>query len=773
MSKLIRDEELDNTSKVAPVLLPLSNSAVVSHLKACQNVAADYASTTFKHYLKLFDEALGVEMSHAKSNQDATELGEVQRLFRANSEEMLRYYCGYLSEGFVKFKKHQLNTVVGNDLEDNVDQLSLVGNEQLEEAIAITSLTQRADSYFAEPLWALNQRFAVLNGGEHVTESSNPASPIQLCESLRKSLKLVPLSSKIKTLAYKVFDTQLLSLSRHIIDDINQYLKSQGVLPHLKYTLPSGGAPASYLSDDDGYDEDQDFLDQHSSHTGLPSEEDVSPEEYQHNLVDAIRQLQDQLLAPQAQNYVPTGQLVPAHPGHQPPPGAITVTEEDLISALQILQHETQQTTAVPADWQPMVPVDISTVVEQLKEQLEAESKEGVVENNDMQTIDLVGLLFEYMLSDEHLPDSIKAVLSYLHTPFLKIAFIDPGFFEQMDHPARLLLNNLAEAGARWVGNDGTSQYNIYDKIKDVVNKVLSDFDNDVKVITTLLLEFSSYTKNIIRRQELMEKRATEKAQGEEKLREVKLRVNDEIRGRTEHRELPSAVLLFLFQPWSDYLSFALLRYGEQSEKWVKALALVDDVLWCIDLKTKDADRTRQIEMHDVIIRSIEAGFETIGFEQAKGKKLLDALSSLIKLAVQSKKAEPAPAPMRDKLERIAAEKAGSKPVEEEHSPEEAQMVESLKMIEFGTWFEFSGGKRLKVAWYNARTSHYMLVDQMGKRVDMMSGLDMAKQMIAGTAKIISGSSKPFFERALENIFHKLNEKAEANKSTGAVDVVE
>ncbi|MFO1388905.1 hypothetical protein [Cellvibrio sp.] len=28
------------------------------------------------------------------------------------------------------------------------------------------------------------------------------------------------------------------------------------------------------------------------------------------------------------------------------------------------------------------------------------------------------GMLFEYMLSDEHLPDSVKALLSYLHTPF-------------------------------------------------------------------------------------------------------------------------------------------------------------------------------------------------------------------------------------------------------------------------------------------------------------------------------------------------------------------
>jgi len=246
----------------------------------------------------------------------------------------------------------------------------------------------------------------------------------------------------------------------------------------------------------------------------------------------------------------------------------------------------------------------------------------------------------------------------------------------------------------------------------------------------------------------------------------VKLRVNDEIRKRTHNRELPSALLLFLLQPWSDFLSFALLRYGDHSEKWTKALALVDDVLWCIRPKSKEEDKARQVELEERIVESIKSGFETIGFDQTKGKKLIDAIYSLMNLAMQSKKAEPAPAPMRHKLEQIAAEKAGTPSANDEAAtPEEAQVVEKLKVIEFGTWFEFEGGRRLKIAWYNARTSHYMLVDQMGKRVDMMSGLEMARQMISGTAKIISGSSKPFFERALENIFHKLAEKAEANNA--------
>ena len=771
MSNIIRDSEPSQNEVVESALLPLSNSTIISHLKTCQKISTDHARSTFKHYIKVLDEVLTRQIDKARTNKDLNELSEIQQSLRSHVDELEKYFCGYIAEGFVKFKKGELNTNIGSDTETEIEaSLSLVGNEDLEEAIAITSLTQRVDGYFAEPLWALNQRFAVLNGGGHVTEATNPAAPIQMCESLRKALRLVKLSVQHKIIAYKVFDTQLLNLTRLVVEDANHFLKSQGILPNLKYVLPTGSAPASYMADEaDQILSDAEQLSQGRSHaqnsdhpgTSTPP---LSSGDHQSNLLDAIKSLQSQLLFPQG--VAPFG-------GAQVPEGAIPISENDLVSALQSMQAQThsEQITAMTSDGQELVPIDISVIAKQLQDQLKTDEVEGEVKVDNMQTIDLVGMLFEFMLNDEHLPDAVKALLSYLHTPLLKVAFVDPEFFEKPDHPARLLLNNLAEAGSSWVGNDGTSQYGMFEKIKEIVNRILKEFKDDIKLITELLMDFSAYKKNIVRRQELMERRATEKAQGEEKLREVKLKVNDEIRSRTNQKELPSAVLLFLLQPWTDYLSFSLLRFGEKSEQWQKALALVDDLLWCINPQVKTVDRERQSELFASLMTEIEAGFSTIGFDPAKAKKLIDALSALINMALDSKKAQPAPAPMRSQLEKMAAEKAGRKneAAGKAATEEEEKMVESLKMIEFGTWFEFSGGKRLKVAWCNARTSHYMLVNQVGRREQMISGLDLARKMIAKEAKVISGSSKPFFERALENIFHKLNEKAGVQAEKGEV----
>lgn len=780
MSRLIRTDSSTRKPDVdSPPAAPLTTENIVTHLKKCQGLASEHAKVAFQIYLRNLDESFSQEMDRAKSNQEVSEISGIQRLFRRNQQELERYYCGYIAEGFVKFKKKELHTELQSG--GGSSELSLVDNDELEETITLSTMIQKIDVLYAEPIWALNQRFAILNGGEQVTEASNPAAPIQLCESLRRALRLIPLTSKTKNTAYRVYEQRLSELAKNVIEDINDYLKRAGVLPNLRYSPPRSAPLVQNKPQDQGVPAATTPQGQPLTHYGpVPVPDPNLPStQYQSALLQAIRSLQTTMrgepapaapVGPGIQIATGTNPFAAYIPGSGPIGPGVVISADQLMGALQTLQGNAAGVVGSPLDTGPLPPVDLGQVLASLAQQFQQTkaTRDSKVSSTDMHTIDLVGMVFEYMLKDENLPDSIKALLSYMHTPFLKLAFIDPGFFEQPEHPARMLINSLAEAGIRWVGNDGTVQHDMYNKIKDVVDRVLRDFKNDVRVITELLLEFNTYTKNIVRRQELMEKRAAEKAQGEERLREVKLKVNEEVRRRTDDRELPSAVLLFALQPWSDYLSFALLRYGEKSEKWSNALAVVDDLLWIIEPQTAAAEVERQAELAPALLRDIETGFETIGYDQTKGKKLLEAISSLIEMAQQSKKAEPAPAPMRDKLEKIAAEKAGQTMLDEtDISKEEEKIVENLKLIEFGTWFEFEGGKRLKIAWYNARTSHYMLVDQMGKKVAMMSGLEIAREMMAKRAKIIAGSSKPFFERALENIFQKLNAQAEA-QSGGA-----
>lgn len=795
-----------DTNKSSPYsAVAMSEQLVIQYLKHCRDLTRGFAYRVFPNFWRQWCKQVLEIAEQAKSNKDQVALYETQNLLAAVQQAAEQEFCQHLANGFVKFKNKSLNTLTGEERFSG-DILSLVEHSDLEETIAITSITHRADNFFAEQLWAVQQRLALLNDGEKIDERANPASPVQFCESLRKLLSNLDIDVKTKIIGYKLFDQDVIGMLDGLYDELNDYLIRQNLLPNLRF-IPANDKSADHKAEEAVQDDPFERQEQPAAEQQAEEEQQhqrrasdkllsgaLNPNDiqYQNSLLNAIRLLQTHvtqaLPAIQAANFTPqnvaAGQAAnspvinpngvvaatPAAPTASPANLQI-YTQNQLVGVLEQMQTQafgvTQRALANHESGPvPIAPQTVAEIGRKMMEQIASENENGAVEAGDMQTIDLVGMLFEYMLSDDHLPDSVKALLSYLHTPFLKIAFIDKGFFEQPEHPARVLLNSLAEAGVRWVSNDGSDQYDIFTKIKTTVFRLLQEFKNDVRIFAELLLEFNAYTHNVARRQELMERRALEKAQGEEKLREAKIQVNNEVRARTDNRDMPSAILLLLLQPWSDYLSFVLLRYGDKSDSWTRALQVIDDLLWTLEPKTKQPDKVKQMELQDSLLASLERGFETIGYEQAKGRKLLDAVVSLQRMSLLSRKAEPAPAPMRTKLESLAAEKAGHATAQlQPVLPEEAKIVDSLKMVEFGTWFEFDGGKRLKVAWYNKKTQHYMLVDQQGRKVSLAAGLQLARDMLAGRARIIAGSTKPFFERALENIYHTLNERADTLKA--------
>ncbi|WP_229837757.1 DUF1631 family protein [Cellvibrio zantedeschiae] len=792
----------DANKRSSPSLAPMSEQIVIQHLKHCRDLTRGFAYRVFPNFWRHWCKEILEHAEQAKSNKEQLALFEVQNLIAAVQQPAEQEFCQHLGNGFVKFKNKTLNTLTGEERFTG-DMLSLVEHSDLEETIAITSITHRAEGFYAEQLWSLQQRLALLNDGEKLDERSNPASPVQFCEALRKVLASLDMDAKTKIIGYKIFDQEVIGQLEGLYDEINQYLIHQNLLPNLRFVPSSDGASSTRSASEDQVADDPldinplgelpgqssvDPMHRRASDRLLSGTLNPSDVQYQSSLLNAIKLLQAHIThqghggqqtvqqAPVAATGFaprPAGEYSAVadssynqHPQHISAQNLRVYSTDQLVGVLDGLQTTTLVTTQqvfdnVSAGVPTLAPQRVQEVSQLMMQQIARENENGAVEASDMQTIDLVGMLFEYMLSDEHLPDSVKALLSYLHTPFLKIAFIDKDFFEQPEHPARVLLNSLAEAGVRWVSNDGSDQFEIFNKIKVTVFRLLEDFKNDVRLFAELLIEFNAYTHNVARRQELMERRALEKAQGEEKLREAKVQVNNAVRSRTDGRDMPSAILLLLLQPWSDYLSFVLLRYGENSDSWQRAVSVVDDLLWSLEPKTLQADKVKQMEKQDSLIAALEHGFETIGYEQAKGRKLIDAVVALQRLALQSKKAESAPAPMRTKLESMAAEKAGqTTELLQPQTADETKIVDSLKMIEFGTWFEFDGGKRLKVAWFNQKTNHYMLVDQQGRKVSLIAGLQLAREMISGKARVIAGSTKPFFERALENIYQTLNERA-------------
>lgn len=780
---------------------------LLTPLRGCIQRTFNHSQQLFRSFLEALLQELASSSDKAASNRVQEQFFDAQRLLRESGEGMERAYLNTLERGFVSFQNRELDTNSGVERFEG-DLLSLVGYDDLEETIAISSITRRLESSFQVPLWFLNQRFAELIRGNSITNSGNPVAPIQFCEALRAVLRLLELDVQFQLIAYKTFDKYLSSSLASLYEELNQFLAAENILPDVQYSPVASSQVSAPVSVDavrtDAAPDTQNTTEilnppgSSEALTGIVGPEDgegvpnpvasevIEPSDivgpivapnpnqsaarYQLQLLDCIVKLQRQIQK--------TGQLA------EQSRGLPQYSNQQLVTAVQQAQRETLlHSPLIQSEATQLVPPQsISGASAVFAQALESTKPPGSVDSQHQQTIDLVEMIFEGILSDEKLTDAVKAILSYLHTPFLKLAIMDADFLvRQTEHPARELLNSLADAGALWCGDLGESRRSagnkatrgnqVYKEIKSVVSRILEEFKSDVRLFIELNHDFRVFTEKLKRRQQLLEKRFIEKAKGKEKLQQASMRVKQEINMRIEGRVLPSN-LKPLLHPWVDYLTHVFLRHGDGSNVWEVALTTLTELFWSLEPKVTEADKKRLIGMQDSLLNAIDLAFETISYDKVKRPEIKTRIHALQKIAlntdiheclehgneiapeVELEVDEGLDGSDSDDL-ALFAEDVDEEPIAP--TPDEQSLIESLEKIEFGALVEFADGQRIKVAWYNIETHNYLLVDQMGKEVGMKTGTELAQLMLKNAAVIIETATKPLFERALEKIFLNLN----------------
>ncbi|WP_461480618.1 DUF1631 family protein [Porticoccus sp.] len=706
----------------------------------------------------------GFEFLHARSQ------------ISARHNEISRGFLRTLDESFDRFSEQAsgLPPVAAQGTERPEaarirQQITLMQDDEIEQDLALSSIRKRAEVENTEQLWALGQRMVLLGSGRNVADSQLPLAPGRYCEALKKSLQVTDIQLAAKLVIYKLFDRQFMPQLSDLYRRANDQLIELGVLPTLNYQVEksqggdadrfTGAAPRRRAAPPV---ERQIPLLQEVVASGaslsLPPRE-LPSAEYQRQLLDSIQLLQQRLVAG-----APSQQV--AHPG-QP----LKYTERELVeAAVQLQQFDQVMAADILAAASQIKPLDITraraNLVEQLQQITHAEEPPALG-GDDVRTIELVGMLFEYILNDEQIPDCVKALLSYLHTPFLKLAFAEADFFRHQQHPARLLLNAMADAGSQWVSNDGSCQFDMLEQIRNTVRQVLDTVEMDTRLFAALLMSFNSYVQKVAMRIKLLERRAMEQARGEDRLIEVKQRVNREIHQRIAEQDIPSAMLLFFLQPWSDYLVHLLLRQGADSEHWQQALGLVDDMLWGLELSGSAGEWRRWRQHYPWMESLIQSGFDMIGYDSDKALKLKRSIDRIYQLRERNLQPEVAPQDIRNRLVQMAEHRAGERTDLSRLSGREQALLEKLRLMEFGTWFEFRDGRREKVAWFNPNTLQFLFVDQSGKRSGMKTGQELARAMANGDLRMIGSSAKPLVERTMETIFSNLNERAQSAVGVG------
>lgn len=181
------------------------------------------------------------------------------------------------------------------------------------------------------------------------------------------------------------------------------------------------------------------------------------------------------------------------------------------------------------------------------------------VDNHASDVINLITMLYEAIWDDGTVPIPIKELIGRTQITALKIALRDPDFFDRDDHPARLLINELATAGIIWTESDKLEQDPMYQKMFETVERMVDDYQEDTAYLDALLAGFRQFKQKHMQGGREIEARLKDADARAERLDEVKRYARQRINERILDDQTPRVVREFLDNQFHRFLVEVIL----------------------------------------------------------------------------------------------------------------------------------------------------------------------------------------------------------------------
>ena len=252
----------------------------------------------------------------------------------------------------------------------------------------------------------------------------------------------------------------------------------------------------------------------------------------------------------------------------------------------------------------------------------------------DKLTIEIVGMMFDHMLRDQQVPAEIKALLSRLQFPVLKAALMDAAFFASNSHPARRLIDRIANASAGWEPY-GDENERFRDEIDRVVREVLIQFDRDISVFERLLSEFDAFVGDIRPRESDPVARAKRALEEAEKREILTINTTIQVRRAFEKVDLEQYLRDFLLGAWVQVLVAATVRDDETKGFSKRFREVIHEIVWSVQPKATAEERKRLVSMIPMMTRIMRDGLGLIRMPQRDQEEFFQQLMGSHAMAVK------------------------------------------------------------------------------------------------------------------------------------------
>jgi hypothetical protein len=253
----------------------------------------------------------------------------------------------------------------------------------------------------------------------------------------------------------------------------------------------------------------------------------------------------------------------------------------------------------------------------------------------DHMVIDVVGGLFDQILSDPKVPPQMARQIGRLQLPVLRAALGDPTFFSSRRHPVRRFVNRIASLAVAFDTLDSEDGQAFLKLVKDLVQEIVEgDFDQ-IQVYEQKLDALEVFVVDQNRREVQRQGNADEVLARKENQLRLQQRYAAQLRHGLQGIPAPDFLRDFVSSVWSQAVMLAALNDGHDSPSVARLRLAGRDLLMSVQPKGSPAQRKAFLIALPTLMKTLNAGMDMIQWPDVARKdffaKLLPAHSESLK----------------------------------------------------------------------------------------------------------------------------------------------
>lgn len=724
-----------NTKSSFKVKLDDSALEIIEHLS---NTASNECLAMLKSMFDGIDDSLFELANNARTNNEQSRYFEAMREVRIKRRGIENDYIQKLN---TLFEPDSLFYSKTDKAPSASEHYTIIEREDqnidfLEQEVAVNAMANKALNQFKDPLLHLTTRLANLGHLKHSDQVTNPLDPQTICQLFAETCAPLEIAIQERLIILKQFDRYIISNYGIILNAVNKVLIRYGILPGLK---APGIRPNTESSDSI-------YVQESSSST-----QQIKEDSAQQNLESLLNQVR---LA-QQKSAVKTTENSAEHKN----------SSTQLLALIAYLQKRYARDLE-----NNKVPNNAINIKQVISEEILKSDHPNLGESEE-DLINLVSMLFEFIVDDYNLAPSLHTLIGCLQIPILRVVLKDRSFFNNSKHPARQLLNSLARSGIAWSETQDASQDALYKNMHKVVVKALRQFSDDISLFTRLNYEFNQFIALEARHADINESRTKEAEHGRVKSKQAQQKVEQILSHKVlnAHYPIPDEIIEVLKVHWSRVMFMAYLK-DEHEHQWHNKVKVVDDLIWCLQPMTDQLDRQKWIKIVPKLLKEIKSGLESISSPSEQKEETTSLVREILTTNFKEESLT-AKSPLTRAPKTIAQDKAPHAPKatdkqsnKESNTSQQEDLQAELTQIQQltpGDWLEFTLGNgnklRCKLSTRISDIDCLIFVNRMGQKSLEKTSTELAKDL--KEKRVIILQKGQIIDRAMSSVLSNLRRK--------------